>query len=34
MIFANVPTGATSGYVTVTMANGTLKSNVPFEVMQ
>jgi len=33
MIFANVPTGATSGYVTVTTANGTLKSNAPFRVL-
>ena len=33
MIFANVPTGATSGYVTVTTANGMLKSNVPFDVL-
>lgn len=33
MIFANVPTGATSGYVTVTTANGMLRSNVPFDVL-
>jgi uncharacterized repeat protein (TIGR03803 family) len=34
MISADVPTGATSGYVTVTTANGTLKTNVPFRVIQ
>lgn len=33
LIFANVPTGATTGYVTVTTSYGTLKSNVPFRVM-
>jgi uncharacterized repeat protein (TIGR03803 family) len=33
LIFANVPTGATTGYVCVTTANGTLISNVPFHVM-
>jgi uncharacterized repeat protein (TIGR03803 family) len=33
LIFASVPTGATTGYVYVTTANGTLKSNVPFRVM-
>ena len=34
MIFANVPIDATNGYVTVTTANGTLTTNVPFRVMQ
>ncbi|MCU1303856.1 MAG: hypothetical protein JWQ87_4140 [Candidatus Sulfotelmatobacter sp.] len=34
LIFTNVPTGATTGYVTVTTTNGTLTSNVPFRVMQ
>jgi uncharacterized repeat protein (TIGR03803 family) len=34
LIFASVPTGATTGYVYVTTANGTLKSNVPFRVMR
>ena len=29
-----VPTGATTGYVTVTTPKGTLKSNVPFRVIQ
>jgi uncharacterized repeat protein (TIGR03803 family) len=33
LIFASVPTGATTGYVCVTTANGTLISNVPFHVM-
>jgi hypothetical protein len=32
-IQAQVPTGATSGYVTATAPNAMLKSNVPFWVM-
>ena len=31
---ATVPSGATSGWVTVTTPSGTLKSNVPFRVIQ
>lgn len=34
LIRATVPTGATSGYVTVTTPSGTLTSNVPFHVIQ
>lgn len=33
-ITATVPTGATTGYVTVTTPNGVLKSNVPFYVIR
>ena len=33
-INASVPSGATSGYVTVTTPGGTLTSNVPFQVIQ
>jgi hypothetical protein len=32
-IRATVPTGATTGYVTVTTPSGTLTSNVPFHVI-
>lgn len=32
-IRATVPAGATTGYVTVTTPDGTLKSNVPFRVI-
>jgi hypothetical protein len=33
-IKATVPTGATTGYVTVTKPSGTLTSNVPFHVIK
>jgi len=33
-IKATVPTGATTGYVTVTTPSGTLTSNVPFQVLK
>ncbi|MGA2697240.1 MAG: hypothetical protein ABSE92_14345, partial [Terriglobales bacterium] len=32
-VIATVPVGATSGYVTITTASGTLTSNVPFNVI-
>jgi uncharacterized repeat protein (TIGR03803 family) len=33
LILAHVPTGATTGYVTVTTPSGVLKSNVPFHLI-
>ena len=34
LLIATVPTGATTGYITVTTPSGTLTSNVPFGLIQ
>jgi hypothetical protein len=34
LILATVPSGATTGYVSVVTPTGTLTSNVPFRVLQ